>query len=205
VIFSRQRRSGLGELAFLFFAIGLPVRADAHLVTTGLGPVYDGMEHMLLSPEQWIMVAGLAFLAGLNGPAAGRAVLFSLPTAWLAGGYVGHSIPLALPPLMPALTLLMVGALVAADLKVVRHFVVIISAVLGFLQGYLNGVSFDATNGITLILLGTSIVAFVIVALGAGLVVGVQGWRRIFVRVAGSWMAAIGILLAGWTIRKFGS
>jgi len=198
-----QRRRRLAWAAALFFIIGLPVGADAHLVTTGLGPVYDGMEHMLLSPEQWIMVAGLAFLAGLNGPAAGRVVLFSLPAAWLAGGCTGHFIPLALPPLLPAMALLIVGGLVAADLKAVRHLVVGVSAGLGFLQGYLNGVSFGAANGTTFMLMGTSIVGFVIVALGAGFVVGAQGWRRIAIRVAGSWMAAVGILLAGWTIRKF--
>jgi hydrogenase/urease accessory protein HupE len=202
VNFFCQRKNCLTGLMVLFFAIGLPVHANAHLVTTGLGPVYDGMEHMLLSPEQWIMIAGLAFLAGLNGPATGRVVLFSFPCAWLAGGCAGHFIRHPLPPLVPALTLLIVGGLLAADLKVLRNFMVIIAVVLGLLQGYLNGVSFGATNTITLILIGASIVAFVIVALGAGLVVGVHGWRRIVVRVAGSWMAAIGILLAGWMIRK---
>jgi len=200
--FSCQRKSWLAGRALLFFVIGLPIRADAHLVTTGLGPVYDGMEHMLLSPEEWIMIAGLALLAGLNGPATGRAVLFAFPLAWLAGGCAGHSIHLTLPSLVPAAALLIVGGLVAADLKAIRNFVVIIAGVLGFLQGYLDGVSFGATNGTTLTLLGASAVAFVIVALGSGLAVGVQGWRRVVVRVAGSWMAAVGILLAGWTIRK---
>jgi urease accessory protein len=202
VNFFGHRKNRFTGLAFLLFAIGLPIRAGAHLVTTGLGPVYDGMEHMLLSPEQWIMIAGLALLAGLNGPSAGRAVLFSFPVAWLAGGCAGHFILRPLPSLMPALTLLIVGGLVAADLKTLRNFLPGIAMALGFLQGYLNGVSFGAANGITLILLGTAIVAFVVVALGAGLVVGVQGWRRIVVRVAGSWVAAIGILLAGWAIRK---
>jgi hydrogenase/urease accessory protein HupE len=160
------------------------------------------MDHMLLSPEQWIMIAGLGLLAGLNGPAVGRSVLFSLPCAWLAGACAGRFIPMTLPSLAPAVALLMVGGLVAADLEAIRNFVVIIAGVLGFLQGYINGVAFGATDGITLILLGACIVAFVFVTLSAGWVVGVQGWRRIVVRVAGSWMAAIGILLAGWTIRK---
>src|SRR5208283_2045081 len=158
---------------------------------------------MLLSPEQWIMVAGLGLLAGLNGAAAGRSVLFSLPCAWLAGGCAGHFIHQPLPSLTPAIALLIAGGLVAADLKTVRNFVVIIAGVLGFLQGYINGVSFGTTDGIILILPGACIVAFVIVTWSAGLVVGAQGWRRIVVRVAGSWMAAIGILLAGWTIRRF--
>ena len=200
--FSCQRKCWLTALAFLFLVIGVPIRAGAHLVTTGLGPVYDGMEHMLLSPEQWMMIAGLALLAGLNGPPASRAVLFSFPVAWLVGGCAACFIQRPLPSLIPAMTLLLVGGLMAADLKVLRNFVPGIALALGFLQGYLNGTSFGAASGVTLILLGTAVVAFVIVALGAGLVVGVQGWRRIVVRVAGSWMAAIGILLAGWALRK---
>lgn len=200
--FPSQRRGRLAWLAFLVFAIGAPIPAHAHLVTTGLGPVYDGMEHMLFSPEQWIMVVGLALLAGLNGPAVGRMVLFLFPCAWLAGACAGRFIPLTLPSLVPAVTLLVVGGLVAADLKSVGNFVVSIAGVFGFLQGCLNAISFGTTDGITLILLGAVVVAFVIMAIGAGLVVGVHGWRRIVVRVAGSWLAAIGILLAGWTLRK---
>jgi len=202
VNFFPRPKSRLRRLAFLFFVIGLPARAGAHLVTSGLGPVYDGMEHMLLSPDQWIMVAGLGLLAGLNGAAAGRAALFSFPCAWFAGGGTGHLIHLPLPLLIPGVALLVVGGLVAADLKAGRKIVVAVAVVLGFLQGYLNGVPPGAVDGAPLALLGASVVAFVILALGAGLAVNVEGWRRIVVRVAGSWMAAIGILLLGWTIRK---
>ncbi len=187
---------------FLFLAIGLPIRAGAHLVTSGLGPVYDGMEHMMLSPEQWIMVAGLGLLAGMSGPATGRSVLFLFPGAWLLGGGAGYFLQFALSPLFSAAALMIVGGLVAADLKAGRNIVAAIAVGLGFLQGYLNGVSFSAVDGAPLALLGASVAAFVIVALGAGLVVNAGGWRRMVVRVAGSWMAAIGILLVGWTIRK---
>jgi hydrogenase/urease accessory protein HupE len=188
--------------AVFFIVVGFSIRADAHLVTTGLGPLYDGMGHMMLSPEEWIMVAGLGLLAGMGGPAMGRFVLFSLPCAWLAGGCAGHFIHLTLPSPVSAMALLIVGGLVAADVKADRNIVVAIAGVLGFLQGYLNGVSLGATNGATLALLGASVVTFVIVAFGAALAVDTKGWQRIVVRVAGSWITAIGILLVGWTIRK---
>ena len=200
--FSRRHKKWLCRLTLLFLAIGLPIHADAHLVTTGLGPLYDGMGHMMLSPEQWIMVAGLGLLAGMGGPATGRFVLFLFPCAWLLGGCAGHFIQLTLPSFVPAVALLIVGGLVAADLKADRNIAVTIAVVLGFLQGYLNGASLGTADGATLALLGASVVAFVLVTLGAGLVVNVGGWRRIVVRVAGSWMAATGILLVGWTIRK---
>ena len=47
------------------------------MITTGLGPVYDGVAHFALTPEDSIPVAGLAVLAGLRGPAHGRLALFA--------------------------------------------------------------------------------------------------------------------------------
>ena len=57
----------------------LPTPAHAHLVTTGLGPLYDGISHLFLSFEDFIPVVAIALLAGLNGPKAGRLALFAVP------------------------------------------------------------------------------------------------------------------------------
>lgn len=46
--------------------------AHARLVTTGVGPVYDGISHLFVTFDDLLAVAAMAFLAGLNGPAAGR-------------------------------------------------------------------------------------------------------------------------------------
>ncbi|HEX9166089.1 MAG TPA: hypothetical protein VF862_09270, partial [Gemmatimonadales bacterium] len=57
--------------------------------------------------------------------------------------------------------------------------------------------------GLALLLAGIGATVFVLVALGAALAVTLRdGWRRIAVRVAGSWVAAIGLLLLGWGLRK---
>ena len=53
--------------------------AQAHLVNTGIGPVYDGIAHLLVSFEDVLPVIAMALLAGLNGPPAGRQVLLVLP------------------------------------------------------------------------------------------------------------------------------
>lgn len=51
-------------------------------------------------------------------------------------------------------------------------------------------------------LLGVALAVFVLVALVAALVVELRAaWARIAVRVAGSWIAAIGLLLLGWAAR----
>ena len=94
-----------------------PWRAEAHLVTTGLGPVYDGIGHLLVTPEDLLPVLALALLAGLRGAGVGRRVLCVLPIAWLTGGGVGllaQGLP-AFPS--PALSFLVLGTLVAADLR----------------------------------------------------------------------------------------
>jgi urease accessory protein len=49
--------------------------------STGLGPVYDGLLHFLLSPEDPLPVLALALLAGQRGAHYGRRVLLcSSPT-----------------------------------------------------------------------------------------------------------------------------
>ena len=74
----REFAGVLGGLALLLS----PSRAAAHLVTTGMGPVYDGIGHLLLTPEDLVPVLALALYAGLRGAVAGRRAMFLLPVAW---------------------------------------------------------------------------------------------------------------------------
>jgi hydrogenase/urease accessory protein HupE len=73
---------------------------------------------------------------------------------------------------------------------------------LGLVNGYLNG---SAMAGAKLGLAGLAGIVsalFVAVALAAALVVAQRArWARIAVRVAGSWVAAAGLLLLGWSLR----
>ena len=59
--------------------------AQAHLVTTGVGPFYDGAAHFFLSFEEVLPVLALALLAGLRGPALRPLADRVLPPAWLLG------------------------------------------------------------------------------------------------------------------------
>ena len=76
-------------ISSLLISVLLATSANAHLVNTGLGPFYDGVSHVLLSPEDLIPVIAMALLAGLNGPIAGRHTLFAITGAWLAAGVAG--------------------------------------------------------------------------------------------------------------------
>lgn len=175
--------------------------AHAHAITTGMGPFYDGVAHLLLTPEDAVVVVALSLYAGLRGPGAGRLALFLLPAAWFVGGVLGELVARPLPVPVPALSFLVAGALVAADIRLPPRGVAVLVAVVGILHGYANGVAFSGPGG-TLELVGVAALGFVVVALLAAFVVSLTlPWTRIAVRVAGSWIAASGLLLVGWSLR----
>ena len=62
-----RRRLAIGGAVFAA-AVLWPSPAEAHLVTTGLGPVYDGISHVLMSPDDLVPILAMALLFGLNGP-----------------------------------------------------------------------------------------------------------------------------------------
>ena len=181
----------------------LPSIARAHLTDTGLGPIYDGIAHLLLSFDDLLPVIALALLAGLNGARAGRLVLFVLPVAWLAGGMAGVlAAGAAPPPIVTSLSLLALGVLTAASAKLGPSLVVALAIALGLLHGGLNGSAIAASGREASGLIGIAGAIFVVVALAAAPVVSLRPpWIRIVARVAGSWVAAVGLLVLGWSLR----
>jgi len=178
-----------------------PSDAAAHLVTTGMGPVYDGIGHLLLTPEDLVPVLALALFAGLRGATQGRRAMFLLPVAWLAGGLLGLRVTAAPVFPVPALSFLILGALLAADVQLPANGVAAVAVVLGLVHGVLNGAALRQGAG-GFGLLGIMAALFVLVALASAFVVSLERpWSRIAVRVAGSWVAASGLLLLGWSLR----
>jgi len=188
------------SLVFLFF---WPYPAHAHLVSTGFGPFYDGIMHLAMSPDDLLGVLALALLSGLVGARHGRAVLFTLTSAWLIGGLFGLQITTEISlPVANTLSFLLVGVLVAADHKLPLALVVGLAVALGLLHGFLNGTAMAWTGGGFRALLGIATGVFVVVTIVAAFVVSLRSaWTRVAVRVAGSWIAAIGLLMLGWTFR----
>lgn len=190
-------------LVAAFAALVTPAPAAAHLVTTGLGPVYDGVSHLLVSFDDLLPALTLALLAGLNGAAAGRRALFFLPGAWLAAGFAGNALRLApLPGAVAALSLLVVGLLTALDRRLPPAAVAALAVGIGALHGWSNGAALALDGREASGLLGIGAALFVLVALAAAFVCRLERpWTRIAVRVAGSWAAAIGLLMLGWALR----
>jgi hydrogenase/urease accessory protein HupE len=190
----------------VLFLVAIPATADAHLVTSGLGPLYDGISHLVLSPDDLLGVLAIALLAGLGGARFGRVALFVLPLAWYGGGLIGLQMSTEVSlPVLNTLSFLVVGVLVALDRRLPERLVVGLTVALGVLHGFLNGTAVGQGSGGALAMVGISSTVFVLVALVAALVVSLrQDWARIVARVAGSWIAAIGLLMIGWTVRGGG-
>jgi urease accessory protein len=191
-------------LASLLLWASCPGQADAHLVNSGLGPFYDGIAHLFVTPEDVLAVVALALFAGLGGKACGQAVLFVLPAAWLAGALVGRMTTLSAgAPVLSAALLISLGALVAADRRLPLAPLAAASLTCGLLKGCCNGAALAGTGSSGLDAAGIGCAVFVIVALVAGQVAALEKeWARIMVRIAGSWVGAIGFLMLGWAVRS---
>jgi hydrogenase/urease accessory protein HupE len=197
-------KSRVPMYAFVFFTFLMSaIPGEAHLNSTGMGPFYDGLMHFLMSPEDIIPVLALALLAGLRGAEFGRHTLFVLPSAWLLGSLFGLAAAAVKGnALVSAIWFLLLGGLLAANAKLSLRLTTALAALLGLYHGYLNGTGMGQSASAVVVLLGLVCAIFVLVALAAAFVVRLRAqWARIAVRVAGSWIAASGILMLGWAVR----
>jgi urease accessory protein len=192
-----------------------PTTAHAHLVQTGFGEFYDGMGHLLMTLPDLFVVLAMAILAGSSGGPAARRALVALPLAWLAAALVGRFVAVDIvSPWATTILFGVFGAMVAVDAKPAPALVLGASVLAGAVHGWSNGAGIGdtlgaeeavATSGV-LALLGITAAVFVIVTLVSALVVPLRSYTaRIVVRVAGSWLAAIAMLMAGWLVRTRGA
>ncbi|HEY6386273.1 MAG TPA: HupE/UreJ family protein [Candidatus Acidoferrum sp.] len=196
-------RKGARICATAALVATFPATAEAHLNATGMGPIYDGAAHFFMSPEDLVPVLAFALLAGLRGVSYGRRAMFVLPCAWLLGGLIGLSqSPANGSGVITAIWFLLLGGLLAANIKLPMLGTTVLAALLGLYSGYLNGTGLGQPAVAVLALLGLVASVFVVIALVAAFVVTLRAdWTRIAVRVAGSWTAASGLLMLGWVLR----
>lgn len=177
--------------------------AHAHLVETGFGAFYDGLAHLALTPADLLVVIAVALVAGQRGKQAARWALFAMPVAWITGGVLGARFPEGgALPMITTLSFGVAGVLVALDAKLRPIGVAAFAIAAGLLHGYVSGATMKPGGADFLALAGTVSGIFCLLAiLSAQVTVLHAGWTRIAVRVAGSWIAAAGLLMLGWLAR----
>ena len=203
-----RREAGRLGRALTFAAVVLALsleasEAQAHLVTTGIGPFYDGIVHFVLTPEDLLPVAALAVLAALRGPAHGRLMLFTVPTVWFGAGIASWIVGGKTGEMLPAAASLAVGLLVAIDAPMPIWCSIGVAALVAATLGYADGSGLPVDGGGALVLLGIIAAVFAAFAFVAGFALSLQSRiARIAMRISGSWIAASGLLLLGWLLRS---
>ena len=174
--------------------------AHAHLRDTGLGPVADGAAHLFLSFDDLLAVVAMAVLASQHDEATAQRAAGTLPGAWFIGGFAGFAAGKAfLPASTTSLTLLALGVLVATGRRLPKAVVTALAASVGLVHGLLNGASLAAGrhDGMALAGIFGAVIVVATLIVVPGLRLNATG-ARIALRVAGSWIAAIGLLYLGW-------
>jgi urease accessory protein len=194
----RSWRRAAQASAGLWLAL-LATGAQAHSSVKGVGDFYAGFLHPLTSLEHVLPFLALGILCGQQGTRAQSA----LPVFWIAL-MVGAAIALWVPS-VPAvdviniLSALILGALIAAAFPLPVPIHLALALVFGLSHGYANGTAIAPPIKPYLFIPAVGLAGLVVTGYGVIMTDYVLrrkiGWMTIAVRVAGSWIAAIGLLV----------
>jgi urease accessory protein len=178
---------------------GAATPALAHSVSKRFGDFYGGMLHPLTALEHLLPILGLSLLAGQQGPRDARCVLLLFPAGLLAGAvFAGYVEPVWFIIWFNRLSFIAVGLLVAAATRLPLSVLGTTAFVLGLSHGVENTADVAPSIAMHLFVPGAVVTGIAMVAIFAAIAVSLAvPWQRIAIRVLGSWIAAIGILVIG--------
>jgi urease accessory protein len=191
----------LHRLAATIVALLTPSVAQAHLIDSRLGDFYGGVLHPLTAFEEVLPWLALAALAAFQGAERARWLVVVFPLSLLAGGALSQ---LPNPSFVPAVTVALIaitGLAVAAAVKLPLPVLLSLAGIMGLVHGYQNGQAMTATTDQLLFVAGVTAIGYAVMTIATGGAIaflrGVGGWRPIALRASGSWVAAVGIMVAG--------
>jgi urease accessory protein len=199
------RRVVQGCIAFCLLAAASA--AQAHSAIQGINGFYAGFLHPLTALEHLLAFAALGLLAGQQGDRMAPALLlFALMVV------IGATLALRIPAipyidLMNILSIVLLGLLVAAAWRMPLVVLYFIALALGLSHGYANGAAMEGDLKPGLFIAGVGLAGLIV---PAWLMLAVEfilrqkyHWMHIAVRVAGSWITAIGLLVLATSGRAF--
>ena len=190
------RKIALASGLALLITLLNPTVLVAHPIK-GVGDFYAGMLHPLTALEFLLPWIALALFAGQQGRRAALLTLGTFPLALMSGAVLALFVPL--PAWVPEINLAvipLVGLAVALALPFPSTVTVLMVTVVGLLHGLANGSEITATMSPSRFIPGLAAAAILVLSYGIGLVRSLEKpWTRIAVRVAGSWIAAAGIMV----------
>jgi urease accessory protein len=192
----------LRRLAATVVVVLAPSAAQAHLVDTRLGDFYGGVLHPLTAFEEVLPWLALAALAAFQGAERARWLVVVFPLSLLVGCALSQLVPN--PSFVPAAAVALIaitGLSVAAAARLPLPVLLGLAAVMGLVHGHQNGQAMTVTTDHLLFISGVATIGYGVMTLATGSAIaflrGVGGWRAIALRASGSWIAAVGIMVAG--------
>ncbi len=196
----RLAATGLG-----FFLIPA-TRADAHTTFQGFGEFASGFLHPLTTPQHLLVLLACGIWLGQHRPLR----LQELVSAFAAGSALGLLLTITgriagVPLPLLIVVGLGVGAAIALDRPFPSPARWVVCAIAGLVLGLDSGVDAGMTGGAVAKTLSATWVSLLLCVVNfayyVSLLPGPQ-WVRIGIRVAGSWIVAVALLMLAFALRR---
>jgi HupE / UreJ protein. len=182
--------------------------ADAHIVASRLGDFYTGALHPLTDLQDIILWAAMGVLAGSLGAAKGRWLVLTFPLGLLAGLVLQRANgSVSLAPAADAGMILVLGLLLAAAVRIPTAMLCAIAFGLAVMRGAANAGDVGPDTNWLMLAAGLACVGYAAITLTMAVTLafrrpdaeGSTAWRGIAIRAFGGWIAAIGLMMVGFT------
>jgi len=188
-------------------AFALPAHAQAHMTAPGMGDFISGVLHPWMTPTHLLILIALGLWLGQHVPLrVGLPLKLFVPVSAVALALTTRHWMAAVPPPVLIAIALVAGAIVALEVRLPNYAAAVLLAVAAAAIGLDSGLETGTPFAVFKTLLGTW------VSLGIGLVnVGYyvslaterkKKWISIGVRVAGSWIVAVSLMMLAFAWRK---
>jgi len=191
--------------ALLLFLLAFPSSAQAHSPVQGMGDFINGLLHPLTTPAHVLVIIALGLLAGRRRPLDLKA-----PMLWfiaLSGAGLIAATAAGMKPVSPALPLgvaLGAGALLALDRNPGPLPFSALFATAALVLGLDSAVEAGSKAGVAKTFLGNWI-SLAVLVYDVAIYVSLGGeakWLNIALRVAGSWIIAIALMVLAFAFRN---
>jgi urease accessory protein len=168
------------------------------------GDYYSGLLHPLTALEHLLAFVALGTLAGVLGAKPSRRLLLSFGPALAAGAWIAaRSEDAVTLHLLALLSLVAIGGLLALGRHLDAWLILAVSILAGLAHGYENGRGFPAGGDAGLYVLGVATSGYLLCTLISAALVAVRErprWLTVACRTAGSWIAAVGVMMLGFAL-----
>jgi len=185
-----------------------PQFSFAHLVSARFGEFYSGLLHPVTTFMHLLPWIAMGLLSSQQVAHSARWILLVFPAAAMTGTSLGLLLPdfsvvAALNPLLNIASFIVLGVIVVLGLRLQRTVFCLLACFVGLTHGYANGMEELRWGAGLLYVAGVTIAAYLSMAMitaGAILLARQWPWGPLGVKVMGSWVVAVGVVFAGFSV-----